>query len=113
MLSFGDRWQCMLELTFNMSLWVRILDCVPASSKKVKKEYEAKILSRILNVKKEKLVNPYQDIELIIYWEIIWYEKDLSHRFENKMISQSKKKKLKFKYVHMKDAKICVNHDGS
>jgi hypothetical protein len=44
---------------------------------------------------------------------IIRYEKDLSHRFENKMISQSKKKKLEFKYVHMKDAKICVNHDGS
>jgi hypothetical protein len=44
-----------------------MLGYVPASSKKVKKEYKAKILSRILNVKKEKLVNPYQDIELIIY----------------------------------------------
>ena len=44
---------------------------------------------------------------------IIRYEKDLSHRFDNKMISQSEIKKMEFKYVHMKDAKICVNHDGS
>ena len=55
MLSFGDRCQSKLELTFYMSLWVCMLGYVLASSKKVKKWYQArKFISSIVN--KEKFV---------------------------------------------------------